>query len=176
MNRTEMKHCIDQVIALGNEVRAANELDQRAAAKPAASPDILARFATAFAERIPPSFSELLSIYNGVICFDYVDVDLFSIEYLTRHSVELEEEWVDAGKFQSNEIFVFGRSDSDSLAVAFLLRQRRDDGEMPVVMVDARGVLVEYSSLEDYLRSRREWFEEQMQLVKGDRAGVRDDE
>jgi hypothetical protein len=176
MNRREMKHCIDQVIALGNEVRAANELDQRATPKPAASPDILAQFATTFADRISPSFTELLSIYNGVTCFDYVDVDLFGIEYLTRHSVELEEEWVDAGKFQPDEIFVFGRSDFDSLAVAFLLQQRSDDGEMPVVMVDARGVLFEYPSLENYLQSRREWFEEQMELEKGDRGGLRDDE
>ena len=176
MSPMEMKRCIDDVITLGNEVRAVNELDQRASANPAASADALDRFAQRFAGQFPPSLLQLLSIYNGVKCFDYVDVDLFSWEYLTQNSVALEEEWVDAGKFQPNEIFVFGRSDFDSLAVAFLKQQRKADGEMPVVIVDARGVQADYSSLEDYLRSRREWFEEQVQLEKADRAGLRDDE
>jgi hypothetical protein len=173
MSPAEMKQCIDGVINLGNEVRAANELDQRAAAMPPAAADALNGFSLTFAGKIPPSFLQLLSIYNGVKCFDYVDADLFSIEYLTGNFVELEEERVDAGKFQANEIFVFGRSDFDSVAVACLIQHRKNDGEMPVVWFDARGVLAEYPTLEDYLRSRREWFQEMLQIEERRRASRR---
>jgi hypothetical protein len=176
MTIDEMKRCIDEVIRLGNSVRKVNELDQRAEAHPAPSRAKLAQFAAQIGDAVPPSLLRLLALHDGITCFDYVDVDIFSIEYLAQHEQELEDEWVDAGKFARDEIYVFGRSDFDSLALAFLRQQRRADGEMPVVMIDARGVLAEYFSLTHYLQSRREWFQEQVDLERGDRDGLRNDE
>jgi len=176
MKTDEMEQCIVDVIRLGNRTRELNELDQRASAHAAPSAERLAQFAKHAGDSVPPSMLRLLALHDGISCFDYVDVDIFSTSYLIQHEQELEDEWVDAGKFAAGEIYVFARSDSDSLALAFLLRKRRADGEMPVVMIDARGVLAEYPSLADYLRSRREWFQEQVELEKADRDSLRDDE
>jgi hypothetical protein len=176
MTIDEMRHCVAEVIRLGNATRELNELDQRAAARAAPPQSELARFAAEVGDAVPPSLLTLLSLHDGVDCFDYVDVDLYPMAYLLAHGRALEEEWVDAGKAEAGELYVFGRSDSDSLAVAFLRRERAADGEMPVVMIDARGELARYGSLADYLQSRRDWFQEQVDLEQADRAALRDDE
>jgi hypothetical protein len=176
MTNDEMKRCIEDVIRLGNVVRELNELDQRAEARPAPEPGRVARFGSQVGSAVPPSLLQLLQLHDGIGCFDYVDVDIFAMDYLLENQLLLEEEWVDAGKFASGEIYVFGRSAQDSVALAFLLRKRSADGEMPVVMVDARGVRAEYLSLAAYLESRREWFQEQVDLENADRTGLRDDE
>ena len=176
MTTDEMKGYVNDVIRLGNAVRQLNELDERAVAQPPPSGAALEHYARHVGDDVPPSFLQLLALHDGIACFDYVDVDLFPMTYLLEHQEELEEEWVDAGKFEADEIYVFGRSNNDALAVAFRRTRRASDGDMSVVMFDARGVLAEYTTFEVYLRSRVEWFQEQLDLEKADRAGLRDDE
>jgi hypothetical protein len=159
MSPDELARCVADIIELGNRVRARNELDERAQAKPPADPAQLAAF-TAEVGDLPPSLRQLLALHDGIACFDYVDVELFPIAYLREHQAALEAEWVDAGKFARGELYVFARSDWDSLAVAFLRKERDAAGEPPVVMFDARGVIERYASLADYLRARRAWFAE----------------
>lgn len=45
MTPEEMQRCVDDIVALGNRVRAHNELDERAQVRPPADPTALAAFA-----------------------------------------------------------------------------------------------------------------------------------
>ena len=124
----------------------------------------------------PPRYLQLLSIYNGVDNFDWVDVSLLSTDYLMTHP-NLDETWVtDAEAFAEGEAFIFAKSSSDAHIVAFLTQKVGTDGEMRVVHLDSDGPLGRHKNLEAYLRSRRKWFAEAVADEKADRAGLTDDD
>lgn len=176
MDVETMRQLIDDIATLGDELRRINDLDQRAQKRPPAPPATLSELSARFGVKVPPSFLQLLSIYDGVDNFDYVDVSIFSSEYLLEEAVELEEEWVDAGAFEEGEIFVFARSDMDSVAAAFLVKQRHADGELRVVFFDARGVVAEYENLEQYLLDCKALFERNLTHERADRADFQADD
>jgi hypothetical protein len=171
-----MQRLIDEVITLGNELRRVNDLDQRAKRRPPASPVAVEALTQRFPGKLPPSFLQLLSISDGIDNLDYVDVTIFGSSYLVENATVLEEEWVDAGKFTPGEVFVFARSDWDSVAAAFLPNQRHADGELRVVFFDARGIVGEYDNLEQYLLGCKTSFEQNLAKEAADRAGFQPDD
>jgi hypothetical protein len=176
LSADEMKALIDEIVALGNELRVLEEFDDTPGRPhPPATPAALAAFRGRYGRKVPPSYLQLLSIYNGVDNFDWVDVSLLSTDFLLAHD-DLADGWEEARTFAPGEAFVFAQSDSDAEAVAFRTQKVGLDGEMEVVHVDARGVLGEYKNLEEYLRDRRDWFADYLAGEKADRAGLSDDE
>lgn len=170
----QMKTLVDEVIALGNELRVFHGHDDTPA-RPRPASVALSAFATRYVGRVPPSYLQLLSIYDGVDNFDWVDVSILTTDFLLAHD-DLDEDWVDAEAFDEGELFVFAQSNTDAHAVAFLTKTVKKDGEMKVVDFDTDGPPVEYENLEDYLRSRRDWFAEAVAEERADRAGLSDDE
>jgi hypothetical protein len=166
----QMQAIVDDIVELSDELRRINELDQRGLRRPAASSAALANLQRRFPGKVPPAFVQLLSIYDGVDNFNYVDLSIFGVDYLLSNAAALEEEWVDAGKFAAGEIFVFARSDMDSIATAFLVQQVRADGEFRVVYFDARGIVGEYDDLEHYLTACKQALEHNLARDAADRA------
>lgn len=172
----QMKALVDEIVSLGNELRAFNELDDEPAKPhPAATAAALNAFKNKYGSRVPPSYLQLLSIYDGVDNFEWVDVSLLSIDYLLTHD-NLDDHWVEVEAFAPGEAFIFARSNSDPHVVAFLSQKVGADGEMRVVHLDADGPLGKHKNLEAYLRSRRKWFAEAVAEEKADRAGLSDDD
>jgi hypothetical protein len=176
MNSPDMRRIIDEIVVLGDELRRLNELTQRAKPAKPADPAALSTFGATFAGKVPPSFLQLLSIYDGVENFDYVDISIFGCDYLLQNASELEEEWVDAEMFEEDEIFVFARSDIDSIAVAFALNKPGPNGEMGVIYFDARGVGAEFENLEAYLVACKRMYEHNLTKEAADRAGFSSDD
>jgi hypothetical protein len=173
----QMKALVDEIVALGNELRAFGDHDDTPARpRPSATAAALADFKRRYGGRVPPSYLQLLSIYDGVDNFDWVDVSILSTEFLLAHD-DLDEDWVEeAEAFAAGEAFIFAQSDSDAHIVAFLSRKVGADGEMKVVHLDSDGPIGKHKNLEAYLRERRDWFAEAVAEEKADRAGLSDDE
>lgn len=172
----QMKALVDEIVAMGNELRALHgHDDEPAKPRPAPTAAALNAFKSKHGSRVPPSYLQLLSIYDGVDNFDWVDVSLLSIDFLLTND-DLEEDWVEVEAFAAGEAFVFAQSDSDAHVVAFLTRKVGADGEMRVVHLDADGPLGKHKNLEAYLRSRRKWFADALADEKADRAGLPDDD
>ena len=106
---------------------------------------------------MPASYLQLLSIYDGIDNFEWVDVSLLSTDYLLTYD-DLDRDWVEAGALPADGAFVFAQSDSDTHIVAFLTRKVGADGEMAIVHLDAEGPLGEHKNLEEYLLAHRDWF------------------
>ena len=176
LSPAQMKTVVDEIVSLGNELRALNELDDEPARPhPAPTAASLAAFKGRYGSRVPPSYLQLLSIYDGVENFEWVDVSLLSIDYLLTHD-HLDNHWVDIDVFAPGEAFIFARSDSDAHVVAFLTQEVGADGEMKVIHLDSDGPVGKHKSLEAYLRSRRKWFAAAVAEEKADRAGLSNDD
>jgi hypothetical protein len=174
--KNEMKILVDEIVEIGNELRKYHELeDKLAKVSPAPSKELLHSFKERFKGKFPPSYLQLISIYNGVNNFEWVDVSILSIEFLMSHD-NLDEDWVDAGMYGEGELFIFAQSDSDAHVVAFLNKKIEADKEMQVVHFDAGGPLGEYQNLEAYFRDRRKWFEDSLLIEKSDRARFENDD
>jgi hypothetical protein len=172
----QMKALVDEIVSLGNELRAFHEFDDEPARPhPAATAAALTAFKNKYGSRVPPSYLQLLSIYDGVDNFEWVDVSLLSIDYLLTHD-NLDDHWVEVEAFAPGEAFIFARSNSDPHVVAFLTQKVGADGEMRVIHLDADGPRGKHKNLEAYLRSRRKWFAEALAEEKADRAGLSDDD
>jgi hypothetical protein len=176
LSKKEMKDIVDEIIELGNELRRYNEFDDELA-KTGLSPDIttLDSFKKYTKGKVPPSYVQLMSIYNGIENFEYVGISLLSMEYIIEND-PVDENWVDAEWYEEGEIFIFIQSDSDDEVVAFLIKTASPDGEMKVVHFDTNGPLGEYSDLEAYLKARRDWFRRSLENAKADREGLSDDD
>jgi hypothetical protein len=172
----QMKALVDEIVAIGNELRVLNDLDDTPAmTRPAATAAALNAFKAKYGRQVPPSYLQLLSVYDGVDNFEWVDVSLLSTDFLLTHD-DLDEEWVEAGAFPALEAFVFAQSNSDAHVVVFLTRQVEADGEMAIVHLDAEGPLGEHKNLEEYLLARRDWFAGELARQKADREGLSDDD
>jgi hypothetical protein len=172
----QMKALVDEIVSLGNELRVFHELDKKPArSRPAPTAAALAAFKNRYGRRVPPSYLQLLSIYDGIDNFEWVDVSLLSIDFLMTHH-NLDDYWVEAEAFGPGEAFIFARSNSDPHVVAFLTQKVGPDGEMRVVHLDADGPLGKHKTLEAYLRSRRDWFASAVAEEKADRGGLPDDD
>jgi hypothetical protein len=172
----QMKALLDESVALGNELRVFHGHDDMPARPaPAATPAALGTFKRRYGKRVPPSYLQLLSIYDGIDNFEWVDVSLLSIDFLLAHD-DLDEDWVETEAFAAGELFIFAQSNSDAHAVAFLTKNVARNGEMEVVHFDSNGTLGEYKNLEEYLRDRRDWFAAAVAEEKADRTGLSDDD
>ena len=172
LNKKDMQALINEIIELGNELRLYHEVDdENADANPAPEEKLLSDFEKRCPFKFPPSYLRLLSIYNGVENFDWIDVSLLSMEYLMQHE-DLENYWVDVDAFSKGELFIFAQSKSEDQVIAFLTKTVGDDGEMKVVRLDvSRGVIEEHQNLEKYLRDRCDWFAHYVAKEKADRKG-----
>lgn len=171
----EMKRLVDEAVALGNELRAYHgHSDLLARPHAAATPAALTAIRKRLGRRVPPSYLQLLSLYDGVDNLDWVDVSLLSTTFLLTHP-DQDLSWVKAGNFAAGERFVFAHSSTDPHAIAFLTRQVAD-GEMGVIDFDNDGAVKTYPNLEAYLRARRDWFAKFVAREKADRAGLKGDE
>ena len=176
LSRNKMKSLIDEIIEIGNELKRYYELEEIHAKANSAPPKAAIKaFDERFSGKIPPSYIQLMSIYNGIENFEWDDVSILPIEFLMKND-DLEEDWVDAGVFEKGDLFVFAQSNSDALAVAFLIKTGDEDDEMEVIHFDAGGTLGKYKNLSEYLRARHFWFKESLEKEKADRAGLTDDE
>lgn len=175
-SRKEMKALVDEIIDLGNELRRYHELDDKPAkAFPAPTKNTFDSFKRCFVGKIPSSYLQLMSIYNGIENFEWVDVSILSIEFLMEND-DLDEDWVDAGWYGKGDLFIFAQSDSDAHVLAFLIKTVDDDVEMKVLHFDTEGPLGEYKNFEEYLKDRRNWFKQSLATEKADREGLTDDE
>lgn len=172
----QMKAIVDETVALGNELRAFHgHANIPARPRPAATAAALNAFKAKYLKRVPPSYLQLLSIYDGVDNFDWVDVSLLSTEFLLAND-DLDEDWVEAEYFDEGEAFIFAQSDDDAHVVAFHTKKKGKDGEMRVFDFAASLEPKEYASLEDYLKRRRDWFAKYVAREKADRAALSDSE
>ena len=175
-SKNEMVSLIGEIIELGNELRKYNEFDADfAQLNPPANANIFKSFKEYTKGNVPPSYIELMSIYNGIKNFEYVSIDFLSMEYIMEND-PVDENWVDAGWYKEGEIFIFVQSDSDDEVVAFLTKTADSNGEMKVVHFDTNGPLGEYDNLDDYLISRRDWFKQSLEEERADREGLSDDD
>src|SRR5215813_5318345 len=95
LSADEMKALIDESIELGNELRRYHEFeDEPAKAHPAPRKAVLDSFAKRFKGKLPPSYLQLLSIYNGVENYEWVDVSILPIEFLMEND-KLDGYWID---------------------------------------------------------------------------------
>ena len=171
----QMKELVDEIIDLGNQLRTFHGHGAHAARPyPPGSSKNLAVFRGKHAQ-LPPSYLQLLSIYDGIANFDWVDVALLSSDYLLTQP-DPTAAWIDGGSFAKGERFIFAQSDTDSHAIAFLTDPISDDGEMEVIDFDSDGPVETYQHLEAYLLARHEWFANAVAGEKADRAGLADDE
>lgn len=174
LSKKEMKTLIDEIVKSGNELRCYFDAeDDLAVPNPPPSQEIANAFEEKFRGKIPPSYSQLFSIYNGVKNFEWLDVSLLSMEYLMEHD-NLDKDWVAAGAFKKGELFIFAQSNYDAHVVAFLTQSADSEGEMSVVHFDAAGKLSEHRDLEGYLRDRLKWFEAQVASERADRKNFSD--
>jgi len=176
MNDRQLRQLLEEVVSLGDELREKNELDERGKLHPPASSAALDRLTQRFPGKVPASLLQLLAVSNGVDNFDYVDISIFGAEYLLEKADALEEEWVDAGRFEPGQLFVFARSENDSIAVAFELDKPAQDGDQPVIYFDARGTVGQYDGLWSYMRGCRNAIEHNLGLERADRAGLTPDD
>lgn len=176
MEDRQLLKLIEEVVWLGDALRETNELDERGKIHPPASPAALDRLTQRFGGKVPASLLQLLAISNGVDNFDYVDISIFGAEHLLEKAHALEEEWVDAGRFVPGQVFVFARSENDSIAVAFELDKPAGDGDRPVIYFDARGTVGQYDGLWQYMRGCRDALEHNLGLERADRAGLTPDD
>lgn len=176
LSMNELKVLVEEVIALGNELRAFHGHDDTPAQQgPAPSARSLAVFNERFSNSVPPSYLRLMSVFDGIENFEWVDVSILSTEFLLNHS-DLEESWVEAGACEPGDLFIFAQSDTDAHVVAFLLKTGRADGDMRVIRLDASGPLQEHEGFEAYLRDRRDWFAKYVAQEKADRQELKSDE
>jgi hypothetical protein len=152
-----MKRLVDEIIAMGNELRQKQGIGEVARAHLAPSKKAYGAFTKRHAATLPRSYLELLSIYDGVDNFEWVDVSLLSTSYILAHP-HRDETWIESEHYREGELFIFASSPTDSHDVAFLLHTARADGEMDVIHFDAKGPLWQHESLEAYLHHRRLWF------------------
>ncbi len=174
VSRDEMKQIIDRIIEVGNELRRHEEMDDMAVPNPPASEVELQRLQAKLG-RLPVSYLQFLSIYDGVSNFEWVDVSMCSVRYLVDHE-ELDESWVDAGAFAKGDLLIFARSDYDAHNVAFLRKTADARSEMKVLNFDSGGPLTEHPDFETYLRDRLTWLEKSLAGRQADLAALRDDE
>jgi hypothetical protein len=171
-----MKNLIDQIIEIGNELRSYYEAEDKfAKAYPPPTEYMLNSLANRYTGKLPPSYLQLMSIYDGIENFEWLDVSILSIEFLMKHH-DLDEDWIDAGIYKEGELFIFAQSNSDAHVVAFLTKTADHDGEMRVAHFDASGLLGDYINFETYLRDRCKWFKENLTIEKADRQGLVDND
>ncbi|HHP7234817.1 MAG TPA: hypothetical protein ACFCUC_09315 [Desulfobacterales bacterium] len=176
LSKDKIKNLVDEIIKLGNELRKYHELeDEPAKAYPPPKKTTLDVFKNRFAGNVPPSYLKLMTIYNGIENFEWVDVSILSIEFLMKNE-NLDESWIEAGAYNEGELFIFAQSDSDAHVVAFLIKKADDKGEMEVVHFDAGGILGRHNNLESYLKDRRNWFKQSLELEIADRDRLHNDE
>lgn len=172
----QMKALMDEIISLGNELRQFHGCDNTPARpRPAATSAALSTFRNRFGNLVSPSYQQLLSIYDGIDNFEWVDVSIHSTDFLLTHN-NLDEFWVDIDAFARGELFIFAQSKSDAHVVAFLTHNVGAEGELAVIHLDAKGPLGEYENLEAYIQSRRDWFAGALADEKADRARLSDDD
>ncbi len=171
----EIKGLVDEIVALGNQLRAYHgHTDLLARPHPPATPTELTAIRKRLGRRVPPSYFQLLSLYDGVDNLDWVDVSLLSTAFLLSHP-DLDLSWVKAGNFAAGERFIFAQSETDPHAVAFRT-QEVNGGEMEVIDFDNEGSVKTYPNLGAYLRGRRDWFAKYVAREKADRAALSDND
>jgi hypothetical protein len=166
---SDLKTAVDRVIAAGNELRELYGHDERAVPRAPADPKALPSFAKRFKGKVPPSFVELLGIYDGIDKFDWVDLTLHGSAFLTEHP-DLDETWVEAEKAKRGELFVVGWADTDSSCIAFERTTVGRDGEMPVLNFDSKGPVWRAKNLRAYLAMRAAWFRKHAAKKRADRT------
>lgn len=174
ISRDEMSAQVEGIIEAGNKLRHYSELPDLAVANDGASPQLLQKLQAKLG-KLPPSYVQFLSLFDGISNFEWTDVAMLSAQYLIDND-DLDEAWVDSGAYQDGELLIFGDSDMDSHSVAFLRKTADADGEMKVVNFDSGGPLSEHDNFESYLKERLEWFQESLATEKADRDALSDDE
>jgi hypothetical protein len=166
---TDLKTLLDTIIELGNQMRRRDDFaDSLATPAPPAKPAALAQFRKQLGHRVPPSFVTLLSIYDGIANFDWVDLSIQSSSYLCEHPrLDADyhlDEWgmFDLAQgarkaYEPDSIFVFGQG-PNSLLLGFLTRERDADGEMAVMEFDPGGPIWRSPKLTTFLEARAKWF------------------
>jgi len=161
-----MKRLADKIIATGNAMRVAENLEDDLAVPGGPMAKGYEQKLRARERKIPDSYIDLLKIYNGIKNFDWVDVSLFSAEYLLSHA-ELDAEWKleewaslveDEENINVRDLVIFGQSTSDPQLLAFCASSSNPKKEPEVIDFDKRGVINRYDDLYDYLIRRSAWF------------------
>lgn len=160
MTNNEITLIVDEIVKLGNQAKKADGFEYMLAeAFPAAEESQLNELEAQL--KISPSFLTLLSVYNGISNFEWMDLSVLSADYLIEHP-NLASDWEvedwGAVDFKEDELVVFGQADNDSHLLAFDLSEIDENGEFKVVHFDSNGMLGEYVNLEAYLTERLEWF------------------
>ncbi len=158
-----MKEIINEIICLGNKMKGDENKDIFAKEGIPATTVMIKKLKKTFGNKISPSYTKLLSIYDGITNFEWTDLSLISIAYLLENQ-NLDEDWEiedwGAINYSAGELFIFGQSDSDSHLLAFDLTKPNSNGEYNVVHFDTNGVIGEpYENLETYLNQRFNWFQ-----------------
>ena len=174
MSPAEMKQIIDRIIAAGDQLRRYHDLDFVASAGAPADELDLQRLQAKYG-KLPPSYIQFLSLYDGISNFEWPDVEMCSVQYLLDHE-HRDESWIESGAFAAGDLFIIARSDFDPHNVAFLRRTADARGEMKVLHFDSVGPLSEHDDFASYLRERLAWLEESLAGEQADRASLSDDE
>jgi hypothetical protein len=172
----ELKQLLDNIIDIGNLLRDYHGVGyDRAVANTGAVTTKLAKLQADLGVALPPEYLRALAIYDGIANFDWVDVALFSADFLTSHP-NLDEDWVDSGQYRAGQLFVIGRSNTDPLTVAFDRTVVDVNGDMQVYRFDSGGMLSEHVNFETYLRERLDWFRQSVATAEADRRSLPDDD
>src|SRR5450432_137215 len=168
---SDLKTLLDTIIDLGNRMRRRDDFaDSLATPAPPAQPTALAQFRKQLGHRVPPSFITLLSIYDGIANFDWVDLSILSSSYLCKHPrLDADyhlDEWgmfdVAQGApyaYEPDSMFLFGQG-PNSMLLGFLTRELDADGEMAVMEFDPGGPIWRFPTLAAFLEGRAKWFRE----------------
>ena len=159
-----IKALVDEVVRLGNVMRRRDGLDDELAVTAGPADEAaLAQVRSQLAGRVPPSFVTLLAIYDGIARFEWLDVSIHGARHLCAHPMldadyELTE-WAALSPYCAGSIFVFGEGELGML-LGFLVDEPDADGELPVMLFDAKGPIWRFPTLVTYLEGRLAWFQQ----------------
>lgn len=176
MTDQEMKELINETIALQYESDSLyTNAPVRAQPNPPAQPEEIQRLEGHLKDRnltLPPSYRQLLGIYNGVRNFMKLDrLSLRSAKEIEK-SHEDDFDWED---FAPLGDFVFGSGDETAAFICFNPEVVDENGEMEVVIVDESGGTAECENLEAFLRWQLTYHKDVIERFHANRADLKDD-
>jgi len=176
MTEQEMKELIDKVIVLQYEADSLYfKTPVRAQPNPPARPEDIKQLEEHLKDRdliLPPSYRQLLEIYNGIE--NFLQSDRLSL----RSAKEIEESYEDDSDWEDFAPlgdFVFGSGDETVAFICFNPEVVDKNGEMEVVIVDESGDVAECENLEEFLRWQLTYHTDVVEGFNANRAHLKDD-
>jgi hypothetical protein len=169
MTTEQMKELLDLLIeATYERNRFSDEDATRPEPGPPATPERLAALERHWGRRLPPSYRQLLGIYDGMTQF-WFEIPLLSTQDIiddTHERSTFEEPFPELWKW----IFACGTESYDALA--FDTAQTADDGEMAVVLVGDEGEDERWPTLEAFLQDHLARVQAQLEQERADRKDL----